>query len=330
MSSQFMPLSTSSLEKVLLVRPRGFCAGVVRAVDIVEEALQITQPVYVRKEIVHNKFVVETLRQKGAIFVSELDEIPDGTPENPIVCIFSAHGVSPAVRQRAQQKHLFVIDATCPLVTRVHLQAIRYAKQGYSIALIGHAGHEEVEGTMGQAPGAMHLIVDLQDVEKLQVADEEKIVVLSQTTLSVDDTREIAAALKAKFPHLVVPPKGDICYATTNRQAAVKDLAPRCDLILVVGAQNSSNSQRLREVAQECGTRAFLIDDERSIRDEWFDGNVRTVGISAGASAPEVLVERVIQDLKRRGAAQVEMLELIPENVFFPLPKELKTLPMVV
>ncbi len=319
-----------SLEKVLLVRPRGFCAGVVRAVDIVEEALQITQPVYVRKEIVHNKFVVETLRQKGAIFVSELDEVPDGTPDNPIVCIFSAHGVSPVVRQRAQQKHLFVIDATCPLVTRVHLQAIRYAKQGYSIALIGHAGHEEVEGTMGQAPSAMHLIVDVKDVEKLTVPDPEKIVVLSQTTLSVDDTRDIAAALKTKFPALLVPPKGDICYATTNRQAAVKDLAPRCDLILVVGAQNSSNSQRLREVAQDCGTRAFLIDDERSIRDEWFDQSVRVAGISAGASAPEVLVERVLNDLKRRGATEVEMLELIPEDVFFPLPKELKTLPMVV
>ncbi len=313
-----------------MVRPRGFCAGVVRAVDIVEEALQITQPVYVRKEIVHNKFVVETLRQKGAVFVDELKEIPDGTPQNPIVCIFSAHGVSPMVRQRAREKNLLVVDATCPLVTRVHLQAIRYAKQGFSIALIGHAGHEEVEGTMGQAPDAMHLIVDLEDVEKLEVPDKTKIVVLSQTTLSVNDTREIAEALKRKFPHLVVPAKGDICYATTNRQAAVKDLAPLCDLILVVGAQNSSNSQRLREVAQDCGTRAFLIDDERSIFDSWFDETVKTVGISAGASAPEVLVERVLADLKRRGATQVELLELIPEDVFFPLPKELKTLPMAV
>ena len=317
------------LEKVLLVRPRGFCAGVVRAVDIVEEALEITQPVYVRKEIVHNKHVVETLRQKGAIFVNELEEIPDGTPENPVICIFSAHGVSPLVRQRAQEKHLFVIDATCPLVTRVHLQAIRYAKQGFSIALIGHAGHEEVEGTMGQAPHAMHLIVDLEDVEKLQVPDAEKIVVLSQTTLSVDDTKEIAAALQRKFPLITIPAKGDICYATTNRQAAVKDLAPRCQLILVVGAQNSSNSQRLREVAQDCGTRAFLINDESEIRDDWFQ-NVQTVGISAGASAPEVLVEGVLDNLKQRGAAQIELLDVIPEDVFFPLPKELKTLPMLV
>ncbi len=317
------------LEKVLLVRPRGFCAGVVRAVDIVEEALQITQPVYVRKEIVHNKHVVETLRQKGAIFVDELSEVPDGTPDNPVICIFSAHGVSPAVREEARAKNLFVIDATCPLVTRVHLQAIRYAKQGYSIALIGHAGHEEVEGTMGQAPAAMHLIVDLEDVEKLQVADESKIVVLSQTTLSVDDTREISQALKAKFPQLLVPAKGDICYATTNRQAAVKDLAPRCELILVVGAQNSSNSQRLREVAQDCGTRAFLINDSTEIRDEWFE-NVRTVGISAGASAPEVLVKGVLENLKSRGATQIELLDVIPEDVFFPLPKELKTLPMAV
>ncbi len=318
-----------TLEKILLVRPRGFCAGVVRAVDIVEEALQITQPVYVRKEIVHNKFVVETLRQKGAVFVNELDEVPDGTPENPVICIFSAHGVRPAVRQHAKEKNLFVIDATCPLVTRVHLQAIRYAKQGFSIALIGHAGHEEVEGTMGQAPTAMHLIVGLEDVEHLEVADPEKIVVLSQTTLSVDDTKEIAAALQRKFPHIIVPAKGDICYATTNRQAAVKDLAPRCELILVVGAQNSSNSQRLREVAQSCGTRAFLINDESEIRDEWLQ-DVQTVGISAGASAPEVLVERVLENLQKRGAKQVEMLDIIPEDVFFPLPKNLAQLPMVV
>jgi 4-hydroxy-3-methylbut-2-enyl diphosphate reductase len=268
-----------ALETILLVRPRGFCAGVVRAVDIVEEALQITQPVYVRKEIVHNKHVVETLRAKGAIFVNELDEVPDGTPEDPVVCIYSAHGVSPAVRAQAQHKNLFVVDATCPLVTKVHLQAIRYAKNGYSIVLIGHPGHEEVEGTMGEAPEVMHLVADLDDVARLQLPDADQVVMLTQTTLSVDDTRAIAEALKAKFPNIVQPPKGDICYATTNRQIAVKDLAPRCDLILVVGAQNSSNSQRLREVAEDCGTRAFLIDDERGIHDEWFH-NVRTVGIS--------------------------------------------------
>ena len=317
-----------AFQKILLVRPRGFCAGVVRAVDIVEDALKITQPVYVRKEIVHNKHVVETLRQKGAIFVNELEEVPDGTPQSPIVCIFSAHGVSPAVKARALEKNLFVIDATCPLVTRVHLQALRYAKQGFSIVLIGHPGHEEVEGTMGQAPHVMHLVADLDDVRVLVLENPDQVVVLSQTTLSVDDTREVSEALKAKFPNLTVPAKGDICYATTNRQHAMKDLAPRCDLVLVVGAQNSSNSQRLREVAEDCGTRAFLIDDASNIRDEWFDETVQTVGISAGASAPEVLVEGVIADLKARGASETEVLDIIPENVSFPLPKELKLLPM--
>ena len=310
-----------------MVRPRGFCAGVVRAVDIVEEALRITTPVYVRKEIVHNKFVVEALREKGAIFVNELEEIPDGTPGNPVVCVYSAHGVSPAVRARAKEKNLVVIDATCPLVTKVHLEAIRYAKNGYEIVLIGHPGHEEVEGTMGEAPYAMHLVADLQDVEKLNLSSD-KIVYLTQTTLSVDDTRAVAAALKLKYPQMTQPPKDDICYATTNRQSAVKDLAPRCDLILVIGARNSSNSQRLREVAEACGTRAFLIDNETSIRDEWFQ-NVETVGLSAGASAPEILVERVVESLKQRGAQIVEQLETIPENVFFPLPRELQTLPMV-
>ncbi len=312
-----------------MVKPRGFCAGVVRAVDIVEEALQITQPVYVRKEIVHNKFVVEGLRAKGAIFVDDLEEVPEGTAEQPVVCIFSAHGVSPAVRQRAQEKHLFVIDATCPLVTKVHLEAIRYAKNGYSIVLIGHPGHEEVEGTMGEAPYAMHLVADVEDVENLQLPDNDKVVYLTQTTLSVDDTREVAAALKRKYPHISQPPKDDICYATTNRQSAMKELAPLCDLVLVIGAQNSSNSQRLREVAEACGTRAFLIDDESAIQDEWLL-DVQTVGISAGASAPEVLVERVIAELKRRGAGEVETLQTIAEDVFFPLPKELQRLPMVV
>jgi len=315
------------LQKIVMVRPRGFCAGVVRAVDIVEEALRITTPVYVRKEIVHNKFVVEALREKGAIFVNELEEIPDGTPGNPVVCVYSAHGVSPAVRARAKEKNLVVIDATCPLVTKVHLEAIRYAKNGYEIVLIGHPGHEEVEGTMGEAPYAMHLVADLQDVEKLNLSSD-KIVYLTQTTLSVDDTRAVAAALKLKYPQMTQPPKDDICYATTNRQSAVKDLAPRCDLILVIGARNSSNSQRLREVAEACGTRAFLIDNETSIRDEWFQ-NVETVGLSAGASAPEILVERVVESLKQRGAQIVEQLETIPENVFFPLPRELQTLPMV-
>jgi 4-hydroxy-3-methylbut-2-enyl diphosphate reductase len=311
-----------------MVKPRGFCAGVVRAVDIVEEALKITRPVYVRKEIVHNKFVVNTLRDKGAIFVDGLEEIPDGVPGDPVVCIFSAHGVSPAVRERAKAKNLVINDATCPLVTKVHLEAIRYAKAGYDIILIGHPGHEEVEGTMGEAPYAMHLVADLADVAKLELPQTEKLVYLTQTTLSVDDTREVAEALKQRFPLLTQPPRDDICYATTNRQSAVKELAPHCQLILVIGAENSSNSQRLREVAQSCGTRAFLINDETSILDQWFEG-VDIVGISAGASAPEVLVERVVAALMRYGAATVETLETIPESVFFPLPRELKSLPLI-
>jgi 4-hydroxy-3-methylbut-2-enyl diphosphate reductase len=318
-----------ALQKILMVAPRGFCAGVVRAVDVVEEALAITKPVYVRKEIVHNKFVVSTLADKGAIFVNELSEVPDGTPGNPVVCVFSAHGVSPAVREGAKKKNLFVLDATCPLVTKVHLQAIKFARAGYQIILIGHHGHEEVEGTMGEAPEVMHLVDNLADVEKLSFEPGQKLAYLTQTTLSVDDTREVARALKERFPWMEEPPTDSICYATTNRQSAMKDLAPRCDLVLVIGAQNSSNSQRLRETAEVCGTRAFLIDDEKSIHDEWFDGSVGTVGISAGASAPEVLVERVIADLKRRGASVVETLETIEENVFFPLPKTLQQLPVL-
>ena len=311
-----------------MVAPRGFCAGVVRAVDIVEEALKITQPVYVRKEIVHNKFVVEDLRSRGAIFVSELEEVPDGTPDEPVICVFSAHGVSPAVRRRAEEKHLFVLDATCPLVTKVHLEAVRYARQGFKIVLIGHHGHEEVEGTMGEAPQAMSLVDNLEEVENLRFSSDDKLVYLTQTTLSVDDTRDIIAALKEKFPHIINPGKEDICYATTNRQAAVKDLAPRCDLILVIGAKNSSNSQRLREVAQSCGTISYLIDDETSIQDEWFE-NVKIVGITAGASAPEVLVQNVIANLQKRGAAEIETLTTITEDVFFPLPKTLQQLPVM-
>ena len=317
-----------SLEKVLMVAPRGFCAGVVRAVDVVVEALQITKPVYVRKEIVHNKFVVEDLKSKGAIFVDELSEIPAGVGSTPTICVFSAHGVSPAVREEAKRKNLFVIDATCPLVTKVHLQAIKFAKMGYQIILIGHHGHEEVEGTMGEAPSVMHLVDSIKEVEQLEFAPDEKLVYLTQTTLSVDDTRDIAIALQQKFPNLEQPPIDSICYATTNRQIAVKQLAPLCDLILVIGAQNSSNSQRLREVAEQHGTRAFLIDDERSIQNVWFDESVRVVGLSAGASAPEVLVERVIDDLKKRGAQTVETLAIIEENVFFPLPKSLQQLPL--
>jgi 4-hydroxy-3-methylbut-2-enyl diphosphate reductase len=233
------------------------------------------------------------------------------------------------VRAEAKRRNLFVIDATCPLVTKVHLQAIKFAKMGYQIILIGHHGHEEVEGTMGEAPSVMHLVDSIAEVEQLEFAPDEKLVYLTQTTLSVDDTRDIAIALKEKFPNLEQPPIDSICYATTNRQIAVKQLAPLCDLILVIGAQNSSNSQRLREVAEQHGTRAFLIDDERSIQSDWFDDSVRTVGLSAGASAPEVLVERVIDDLKKRGAQTVETMAVIEEDVFFPLPKTLQQLPVV-
>lgn len=318
-----------SLEKILMVQPRGFCAGVVRAVAIVEEALEITKPIYVRKEIVHNQNVVGDLRAQGAIFVNELEEIPDGEPGKPVVCIFSAHGVSPAVRQRAKEKNLFVIDATCPLVTKVHFEAIRFAKEGFKIILIGHNGHEEVEGTMGQAPYVMTLVESLEDVEKLEFAPDDKLIYLTQTTLSVDDTQAIADALKKKFPQLTPPPKDDICYATTNRQHAVKQLAPKCDLILVVGAKNSSNSVRLRETALNCGTQAFLIDNETQIRDEWFAG-VKTVGITAGASAPESVVYRVVENLRARGEEVViAPLVIAEENVVFNLPKTIQQLPVL-
>lgn len=319
-----------SLHSILLVQPRGFCAGVVRAVAIVEEALEIHKPIYVRKEIVHNKHVVQDLAARGAIFVDELDQVPAGEPGQPVVCIFSAHGVSPEVRARAKAKNLLVIDATCPLVTKVHLEAIKFAKEGYTIVLIGHNGHEEVEGTMGQAPFNMTLVESVEDVAKLELPDPEKLIYLTQTTLSVDDTAQIVEALKAKFPQMTPPPKEDICYATTNRQHAVKQLAPLCDLILVIGATNSSNSQRLRETAELCGTRSFLIDDETQIRDAWFE-NVETVGITAGASAPEHIVQRVIENLRARGeGVETRTLDIIEENVVFNLPKTIQTLPMLV
>jgi 4-hydroxy-3-methylbut-2-enyl diphosphate reductase len=319
-----------SLQKIILVQPRGFCAGVVRAVAIVEEALEITKPIYVRKEIVHNRHVVEELRERGAIFVNEIEEIPSGETGKPQVCIFSAHGVSPEVRRQAKERNLFVIDATCPLVTKVHMEAIRFAKEGYSIVLIGHNGHEEVEGTMGEAPFAITLVESVQDVENLVLPNPEKLIYLTQTTLSVDDTASIVAALKEKYPHLTPPPKDDICYATTNRQHAVKQLVPHCDLILVIGARNSSNSQRLKEVAINCGVPSHLIDDESMIQDSWFSG-VQNVGITAGASAPEVLVDRVIENLRGRGTdVVVETLTVEEENVFFSLPKNIQQLPVLV
>ena len=319
-----------SLEKILLVQPRGFCAGVVRAVAIVEEALEIHKPIYVRKEIVHNKHVVSDLQERGAIFVNELDEVPSGEPGNPVVCIFSAHGVSPAVRESAKAKNLFVIDATCPLVTKVHMEAIRFAKEGFKIILIGHNGHEEVEGTMGEAPFAITLVEDIHDVEKLPFTTDDKLIYLTQTTLSVDDTAAIVEALKTRYPQMAPPPKDDICYATTNRQHAMKQLAPLCDLVLVIGAKNSSNSQRLREVAYNCGTQSYLIDDASYIKDEWFEG-VRIVGISAGASAPEHIVFQVVENLCDRGAdVKVETLTIEEENVHFNLPKTIQQLPVLV
>lgn len=305
-----------ALKKVIVARPRGFCAGVVRAVEIVEKALELyPPPIYVFHEIVHNRYVVEKLRRQKAIFVNGLEEIPEDS-----VCVFSAHGVSPQIRDLAVQRRLRVIDATCPLVTKVHLEAIRFAREGYTIVLIGHPGHEEVEGTMGEAP--MHLVSSVEDVQKLQVLNPEKVVYLTQTTLSLDDTAAIVKAMQAKFPALRSPQKDDICYATQNRQNAVKAMDQIADLILVIGSQNSSNSQRLREVALSSGVPSYLINDESEINTDWFNG-VEIVGVTAGASAPEEFVVRVIDRLKALGAAVVEEMDAEMENVYFALPPEL-------
>ncbi|MEZ8217487.1 4-hydroxy-3-methylbut-2-enyl diphosphate reductase [Candidatus Fervidibacteria bacterium JGI MDM2 SSWTFF-3-K9] len=309
------------LKKVILAAPRGFCAGVVRAIEIVNTVLQLLPPpIYVRKEIVHNRFVVERFKQRGVIFVNELDEVPDGA-----TVIFSAHGVSPAVREMARRKNLRVIDATCPLVTKVHLEAIRFAQQGYSIILIGHEGHEEVEGTMGEAPHCIYLVQSVEDVERLQVPNPEKVAYLTQTTLSVDDTAEIVAALKRKFPKIVGPRTDDICYATQNRQNAVKALAKQVDVILVIGSQNSSNSQRLKEVAISNGCPAYLIDGADHIRTEWLI-DAESVGVTSGASAPEILVKQVIQRLQELGATEVVEFRLTEERVQFAPPPELREL----
>jgi 4-hydroxy-3-methylbut-2-enyl diphosphate reductase len=309
------------LKRVVLAAPRGFCAGVVRAIEIVNTVLQLLPPpIYVRKEIVHNRFVVEHFKQRGVIFVNELDEVPDGA-----TVIFSAHGVSPAVREMAKKKNLRVIDATCPLVTKVHLEAIKFAQEGYSIILIGHEGHEEVEGTMGEAPHCTYLVQSVEDVERLQVPDPEKVAYLTQTTLSVDDTAEIVAALKRKFPKIVGPRTDDICYATQNRQNAVKALAKQVDVILVIGSQNSSNSQRLKEVAISNGCPAYLIDGAEHIQTEWLI-DAESVGVTSGASAPEILVKQVIQRLQELGATEVVELRLTEERVQFAPPPELKEL----
>ena len=303
--------------RVILAQPRGFCAGVERAIDIVERALtKFGPPIYVRHEIVHNRHVVEDLRSRGAVFVDELDEVPEGA-----WTVFSAHGVARKVVQAAADRTLPVIDATCPLVAKVHAEGRRYAAQGREIVLIGHAGHAEVEGTIGQIDGTVYLVQTIEDAEKLRVKDPEKLSYITQTTLSVDDTRGIIAALQAHFPAIVGPDVKDICYATQNRQEAVHQLAELVDVILVVGSKNSSNSNRLREIGAELGRPAYLIDDASALQPEWFQGAAK-VGLTAGASAPEVLVRGVIEGLKRFGKVEIEMLAGTPDDVKFKLPAE--------
>jgi len=303
---------------VLLANPRGFCAGVERAIDIVERALQqYGAPIYVRHEIVHNKFVVDDLRRKGAVFVEELDQIPTGA-----TVIFSAHGVSKAVRNDAEARGLKVFDATCPLVTKVHVEVAKMLREGYEIVMIGHRGHPEAEGTMGQASSGMHLVETVEDVAAVQARDASKLAYVTQTTLSVDDAQAIVAALKARFPQIHGPKKDDICYATQNRQDAVKFMTPRCDVVIVVGSPNSSNSNRLREVAENIGAEAYMVDTAADLRPEWVAGK-RRVGVTAGASAPEVLVDELVARLKSLGAASVQPLEGITERVVFTLPREL-------
>jgi 4-hydroxy-3-methylbut-2-en-1-yl diphosphate reductase len=307
------------IEEIVLAGPRGFCAGVERAIDVVEIALEVCgPPVYVRKEIVHNRHVVETLRGQGAIFVDELSEVPDDA-----TVIFSAHGISPAVRQEAAGRGLKVIDATCPLVTKVHLEAIRYAREGYSIVLIGHEVHDEVIGTLGEAPDRIRVIDGVEAVERLVVPDPDKVAYLTQTTLSVDDTRDVIDALRRKFPKIVGPSRDDICYATQNRQAAVKTVAGDVDVLLVIGAANSSNANRLVEVAKMAGTRAHLINDVRDIRPEWLAGASR-IGVTAGASTPEVLVTETVDALRARDDVKLREVRVVEEDVRFALPQELE------
>ncbi|WP_018990894.1 4-hydroxy-3-methylbut-2-enyl diphosphate reductase [Aromatoleum toluclasticum] len=306
--------------EILLANPRGFCAGVERAIEIVERALErFGAPIYVRHEVVHNKFVVDGLRAKGAVFVEDLDEVPPGN-----TVIFSAHGVPQAVRAEAEQRGLRVFDATCPLVTKVHIEVARMREQGREIVMIGHKGHPEVEGTMGQVKDGIHLVEKVDDVATLQVADPEKLAYVTQTTLSVDDATTLVTALRERFPAIVGPKKDDICYATQNRQDAVKFMAPRVDIVFVVGSRNSSNSNRLREVAELLGVPAYLIDNADGIDPAWIADRTR-IGVTAGASAPEVLVDAVIERLKALGGGSVRTLEGVPERVTFPLPRELQT-----
>jgi len=309
----------NTVEKLLLAAPRGYCAGVDRAVQTVERALEIHgAPVYVRKEIVHNKHVVEALRERGAVFVEEHTEVPEGA-----VCVFSAHGIAPSVREGAIERRLRTIDATCPLVTKVHREAVRFAGEGYTIVLVGHDGHEEVEGTMGEAPERIVLVQNEQDVDELEIEDPEHVAYVTQTTLAVDETAAILQRLRERFPSIVGPRTEDICYATTNRQAAVKDMAGTCDLLLVIGSRNSSNSKRLVEVSRDCGTEAHLIDNAGEVREEWLDG-ARVVGISSGASAPENLVEELVELFKARGVSDISEHEVRREDVRFMLPKPIR------
>ena len=308
--------------KIILANPRGFCAGVDRAISIVELALEIHgAPIYVRHEVVHNRFVVNGLRERGAIFVEELSEVPDGA-----IVIFSAHGVSQAVRQEAKDRNLKVFDATCPLVTKVHMQVARASKKGTKAILIGHKGHPEVEGTMGQygnQKGGIYLIESIEDIANLPVAQNDDLTFMTQTTLSLDDTAETISALKEKYPAIQGPHKNDICYATTNRQQAVRELAKQSDLVVVVGSKNSSNSNRLAELASRMGVASKLIDDPNDIQPDWFNG-VQTIGVTAGASAPEELVQSVIARMKEFGVTDVEELQGLEENMFFEVPKELR------
>jgi 4-hydroxy-3-methylbut-2-en-1-yl diphosphate reductase len=310
--------SSPGQKRVLLLKPRGFCAGVVRAIDIVKIALEtFGAPIYVRREIVHNRYVVNELAEKGAIFVHEIEEVPDGQR-----VIYSAHGVSPAVRETSKKRHLKVIDATCPLVTKVHIEAVKFAKQGYSLVLIGHRDHDEIEGTLGEAPEVTQVVSNVAEVEALKVPDPNRVAYLTQTTLSLDEARDIIHALKIKFPNIAGPHSQDICYATENRQVAVRNVAHNANLVLVVGSTNSSNSNRLVEVSRNLGTIGYLIDNSQAIDPKWLEG-VENVAVTAGASAPEILVEDVVNYLRLNGFASVEEVEVMPENVRFGLPPEI-------
>ena len=311
--------ATAAPRRVLLAAPRGYCAGVDRAVQTVEQALDLYgPPIYVRKEIVHNKHVVQELSKRGAIFVDQETEVPEGE-----MVVFSAHGVAPSVHANAAARNLRTMDATCPLVTKVHVEARKFAAQGYTIILIGHAGHEEVEGTTGEAPDSIVLVQSADEVDELEIEDPDRVAFITQTTLSVDETAQIIERLRKRFPKIVSPKSDDICYATTNRQIAVKQLARECELVLVIGSTNSSNSNRLVEVAREHGADAHLIDNHLQVRDQWLEG-VQTVGITSGASAPEELVERLVELFRERGAQEVSELRTVDEDVRFMLPKEIR------